>query len=186
MPAGTFAVAVFHAQRNGAQMESGLFGKLERRHGAFRTTFSVAACVTLLKHLEKLRAPAIASEPRLNAKFPSVRQGLGAWSRAYAPSRRLWRWSAFHSPPSHRSFHPVRRSSRPATSLAGSASDSSGPRCRWRSRAVLRSRCPASKPRRGPPRPSSSSAKFASSAPPSTPPPNWPNSMPISSAKRSR
>jgi hypothetical protein len=45
---------------------------------------------------------------------------------------------------------------------------------------------PASKPRRGPPRPSSSSAKFASSAPPSTPPPNWPNSMPISSAKRSR
>jgi hypothetical protein len=26
MPAGTFAVAVFHAQRNGAQMESGLFG----------------------------------------------------------------------------------------------------------------------------------------------------------------
>jgi len=78
MPAGTFAVAVFHAQRNGAQMESGLFGKLERRHGAFRTTFSVAACVTLLKHLEKLRAPAIASEPRLNAKFPSVRQGLGA------------------------------------------------------------------------------------------------------------
>jgi hypothetical protein len=44
MPAGTFAVAVFHAQRNGAQMESGLFGKLERRHGAFfRLTFSVAA-----------------------------------------------------------------------------------------------------------------------------------------------
>jgi hypothetical protein len=61
MPAGTFAVAVFHAQRNGAQMESGLFGKLERRHGAFRTTFSVAARVTLLKHLEKFRAPAIAS-----------------------------------------------------------------------------------------------------------------------------
>jgi hypothetical protein len=30
MLAGTFAVAVFHAQRNGAQMESGLFGKLER------------------------------------------------------------------------------------------------------------------------------------------------------------
>ena len=26
MPAGTFAGAVFHAQRNGAQMESGLFG----------------------------------------------------------------------------------------------------------------------------------------------------------------
>src|SRR3989441_245725 len=77
MPAGTFAVAVFHAQRNGAQMESGLFAKLERRHGAFRTTFSVAACVTLLKHLEKLRAPAIASEPRLNVKFPSVRQGFG-------------------------------------------------------------------------------------------------------------
>jgi hypothetical protein len=44
MPAGTFAVAVFHAQRNGAQLQSGLFGKLdERRHGAFRTTFSVAA-----------------------------------------------------------------------------------------------------------------------------------------------
>jgi hypothetical protein len=41
-PAGTFAVAVFHAQRNGAQMESGLFGKLERRHGA-SLTFSVAA-----------------------------------------------------------------------------------------------------------------------------------------------
>jgi hypothetical protein len=61
MPAGTFAVAVFHAQRNGAQMESGLFGKLEHRHGAFRTTFSVAASVTLLKHLEKFRAPAIAS-----------------------------------------------------------------------------------------------------------------------------
>jgi hypothetical protein len=61
MPAGTFAVAVFHAQRNGAQMESGLFGKLERRHGAFRTAFSVAASVTLLKHLEKFRAPAIAS-----------------------------------------------------------------------------------------------------------------------------
>jgi hypothetical protein len=61
MPVGTFAVAVFHAQRNGAQMESGLFGKLERRHGAFRTTFSVAASVTLLKHLEKFRAPAIAS-----------------------------------------------------------------------------------------------------------------------------
>jgi bifunctional non-homologous end joining protein LigD len=50
-------------------MESGLFGKLERRHGAFRTTFSVAACVTLLKHLEKLRAPAIASEPRLTQNF---------------------------------------------------------------------------------------------------------------------
>ena len=60
MPAGTFAVAVFHAQRNGAQMESGLFAELERRHGAFRTT-SVAASVTLLKHPEKLRAPAIAS-----------------------------------------------------------------------------------------------------------------------------
>jgi hypothetical protein len=42
-PAGTFAVAVFHAQRNGAQLQSGLFGKLERRHGAFRLTFSVAA-----------------------------------------------------------------------------------------------------------------------------------------------
>jgi len=42
-------------------MEGGLFGKLERRHGAFRTTFSVAASVTLLKHLEKFRAPAIAS-----------------------------------------------------------------------------------------------------------------------------
>jgi len=65
-----------------------MIGKLER-HGAFRTTFSVAACVTLLKHLEKLRAPGIASEPRLNAKFPSVRQGLGAWSRAYAQARRL-------------------------------------------------------------------------------------------------
>jgi len=35
MPAGTFAVAVFHARRNGAQMESGLFAELERRHGAF-------------------------------------------------------------------------------------------------------------------------------------------------------
>jgi hypothetical protein len=41
--------------------KAGLFGKLERRHGAFRTTFSVAASVTLLKHLEKFRAPAIAS-----------------------------------------------------------------------------------------------------------------------------
>jgi hypothetical protein len=41
--AGTFAIAVFHAQRNGAQLESGLFGKLERRHGAFRLTFGVAA-----------------------------------------------------------------------------------------------------------------------------------------------
>ena len=40
MPAGTFAVAVFHAQRNGAQMESGLFAELERRHGAFRTTLA--------------------------------------------------------------------------------------------------------------------------------------------------
>src|SRR5207245_3478160 len=38
MPAGTFAVAVFHAQRNGAQ--SGLFAELERRHGAFRTTLA--------------------------------------------------------------------------------------------------------------------------------------------------
>jgi hypothetical protein len=57
----TFAIAVFHAKCNGAQMESGLFGKLERRHGAFRTTFTVAASVTLLKHLEKFRAPAIAS-----------------------------------------------------------------------------------------------------------------------------
>jgi len=28
---------------NGAQLESGLFGKLERRHGAFRLTFGVAA-----------------------------------------------------------------------------------------------------------------------------------------------
>ena len=35
--------------------------KLERRHGAFRTGFSVAASVTLLKHLEKFAAPAIAS-----------------------------------------------------------------------------------------------------------------------------
>jgi len=52
----TFAIAVFHAKCNGAQMESGLFGKLERRHGAFRTTFTVAASVTLLKHLEKFRA----------------------------------------------------------------------------------------------------------------------------------
>jgi hypothetical protein len=43
MPAGTFAVAVFHAQRNGAQLQSGLFGKLERRPGAFRLTFRVAA-----------------------------------------------------------------------------------------------------------------------------------------------
>src|SRR5258708_21446202 len=77
MPAGTFAVAVFHAQRNGAQMESGLFGKLERRHGAFRTTFSVAACVTLLKHLEKLRAPAIASEPRLTQNFRPFVKGWG-------------------------------------------------------------------------------------------------------------
>ena len=40
MPAGTFAVAVFHARRNGAQMESGLFAELERRHGAFRTTLA--------------------------------------------------------------------------------------------------------------------------------------------------
>jgi hypothetical protein len=73
--------------------------------------------VTLLKHLEKFRAPdCLLASP--NAKFPTVRQGLGAWSRAYAPSRRLWRWSAFHSPPSHRSFHPARRSFRPATSLA--------------------------------------------------------------------
>jgi hypothetical protein len=56
-----FAVAVFHAQRNGAQIKSGPFGKLERRHGALRTTFSIAASVTLLKHLEKFAAPAIAS-----------------------------------------------------------------------------------------------------------------------------
>ncbi len=41
--------------------QSGLFGKLERRHDAFRTTFSIAASVTLLKHLEKFAAPAIAS-----------------------------------------------------------------------------------------------------------------------------
>jgi hypothetical protein len=33
-------VAVFHAHRNGAQMESGLFAELERRHGAFRTTLA--------------------------------------------------------------------------------------------------------------------------------------------------
>ena len=37
-PEGQARFAVFHAQRNGAQMESGLFAELERRHGAFRTT----------------------------------------------------------------------------------------------------------------------------------------------------
>src|SRR5262249_59151620 len=51
-------------------------------------------------------------------------RGRGACWLAYALSRRLWGWSAFHSPPSHRSFRLVRRSCRPATSLAGHASDS--------------------------------------------------------------
>ena len=37
------------------------FAEITAGHGAFRTTVSVAASVTLLKHLEKFRAPAIAS-----------------------------------------------------------------------------------------------------------------------------
>ena len=41
-PEGQARFAVFHAQRNGAQMqmESGLFAELEPRHGAFRTTLA--------------------------------------------------------------------------------------------------------------------------------------------------
>ena len=80
-------------------------------------------------------------------------EGSGACSPAYAPSRRLWRWSAYRSLPSHKAFRPAPRSSRPAISRAASASGSSGPRFRWRSRAAPPSPSPASRRRRARPKP---------------------------------
>src|SRR5262249_59155145 len=90
--------------------------------------------------------------------------GRGPCSPARAPSRRLWRWPAFHSPPSPRSFRPAHRSCRPATSPVANASASSALRRRSRSRAPPPLGCRGSKRRPEPPRPNSSSDRFASSA----------------------
>ena len=126
------------------------------------------------------RPPAIASGFRRDVRFKakSVVRGVRACSPACAPSRRLWRWSAYRSLPSHKAFRPVPRSSRPATSPAASASASSGRRFRWRSRAAPPSPCPASRRRRARPRPCWWCARFASRARPSTPARNWPSSTP--------
>jgi len=56
VPAGTYAVAVFHAEHNETQMETGLFGKPKQGYGFSNSNFggSGVACTS-----ESPKAPAI-------------------------------------------------------------------------------------------------------------------------------